>query len=162
MRPSWDEYYLGIAESVSVRADCTRRKAGSIIVLDHHILGQGYNGAPAGEPGCLTAGACPRGRHLKVPYIVSHGWFCLCGRMWPCPEAVQPYASYKEGPGRCIATHSEDNALRKAKRAGLDVTGATFYMVPGAPCDDCSGLIRDAHVARVVWPGGSYHIPPTT
>src|SRR5690606_13137912 len=54
-RPSWDEYFLEIAEAVSARADCSRRKVGAVIVSsDRRIVGTGYNGAPAGQPGCRS------------------------------------------------------------------------------------------------------------
>lgn len=58
-RPDWDTYFLGVAQSISARADCRRRTVGAVIVSqDHRVLSTGYNGAPPGRPGCL-AGACP-------------------------------------------------------------------------------------------------------
>ena len=52
MRPNWDEYFLGIAAAVAQRADCERRQVGAVVIgPDHRIVGTGYNGAPAGQPG---------------------------------------------------------------------------------------------------------------
>lgn len=163
-RPDWDAYYLGIAEAVSKRADCTRRKAGAIIVKDHRIVGQGYNGAPPGAAGCLTDSACPRGRHFPHKVIVATalghhdmheetvcGWD---GKPWPCSDSVQPYASYDTGPGACIALHAEQNAVIRA--SWQDMEGATIYMTPGAPCDGCKKMLAGTMIIRVVWPGGSY------
>lgn len=58
LRPSWDDYFLGIALAVSQRGDCSRRQVGAVIVRDHRIIATGYNGAPAGMVGCI-AGGCP-------------------------------------------------------------------------------------------------------
>ena len=46
MRPSWDEYFMEIAEVVKKRSTCIRRQVGAIIVKDKQILTTGYNGAP--------------------------------------------------------------------------------------------------------------------
>jgi dCMP deaminase len=150
MRPDWDEYYLGIAQAVATRADCTRRQAGSVIVKDHRIVGQGYNGAPPGHPGCLSAGACPRGRHFALGPFDNN--FCKCGNPWPCPEAAAPLSSYDTGPGACIAVHAEANAIIRA--SWTDLPGSTIYMVPGSPCDGCNRLIQAAMIRRAVWPDG--------
>lgn len=127
-RPTWDAYYLGIARAVSARADCTRRKVGAIVVKGDRIVSTGYNGAPAGRPGCLSAGACPRGRMSAAE--------------------VAPGSSYDTGPGACIALHAEQNAIL---RAGLECRGAVLYLTD-PPCDGCARLIEGAGFARVVHP----------
>lgn len=129
-RPSWDDYFLGIARAVAERADCTRRKVGAVVVdPQHRILATGYNGAPAGEPGCLTAGACPRGRESL--------------------QSVSPGSSYDTGPGSCIAVHAEANALLYAD--GWHLRGATLYCTE-EPCGGCARLIAGAGIAHVVTP----------
>ena len=126
-RPSWDAYFLGIAQAVAARADCTRRQVGAVIVDQHHrILSTGYNGAAPGRPGCLTAGACPRG---------------LSG--------VEPGSSYDTGPGSCIAIHAEANALLRAD--GWLLRWATLYCTD-KPCDGCQKLIDGAGISRLVHP----------
>lgn len=46
-RPSWDEYFLRIAETVSSRSDDVFIKHGAVLVDDkNHIIGTGYNGLP--------------------------------------------------------------------------------------------------------------------
>ena len=127
-RPSWDDYFLAIARSVAARADCTRRMVGAVLVDQHHrILATGYNGSPAGAPGCLTDGACPRGQQGL--------------------DAVPPGSSYDTGPASCIAVHAEANALLRAD--GHLARGATLYCTD-EPCDGCRRLIEGAGVARVV------------
>lgn len=51
--PDWDQYFLGIAEAVSARAKCTRRRVGALLVHEHRIIATGYNGAAPGRPDCL-------------------------------------------------------------------------------------------------------------
>lgn len=127
-RPSWDEYYLGIAKAVSARADCTRRKVGAIIVKGDRIVSTGYNGAHAGAPGCLSAGACPRGQ-MSITDVL-------------------PGSSYDTGSGACIALHAEQNAIL---RAGLECRGAILYLTD-QPCDGCRRLIKGSGIAFVIFP----------
>lgn len=132
-RPDWDDYFLGIAEAVSARGDCTRRQVGCVLVGHRHqVISTGYNGAPSGEPGCLTAGACPRGQHSL--------------------DVIPARSQYTDGAGRCIAVHAEDNALRYAGRRVNRI--ATAY-VTCEPCGPCHELLRDAGIDRVVWTEGS-------
>lgn len=160
-RPAWQDYYLGIADSVAVRADCTRRKVGAIVVKDNSIVSTGYNGAPPGEPGCLSDGACPRGRHYRTLYkggdpadgrLPVFGSVCACGVDWPCAMSVSPGSSYDTGAGTCIALHAEQNALI---RAGDRARGATLYCTE-EPCNACMRLVRGAGIDKAVWYGGRW------
>lgn len=162
-RPDWDSYYLGIADSVAVRADCTRRRVGAVVTdpVTRHIIATGYNGSPPGEAGCLTDGACPRGRHYRSLYkggepadgiLPTFGQMCGCGKPWPCSDAVEAGSSYDTGPGACIALHAEQNAL---VRAGTLARGAHLYLTD-EPCDGCWKLIRGAGIVRVKWYNGEY------
>jgi len=130
-RPTWDEYFLGIATAVSARADCTRRKVGAVLVVDRRIAATGYNGAEPGGPSCL-AGECPRG-----------------------DSGVDPGSSYDTGTGACVATHAEANCLLYS--AFDDSRGATLYITTD-PCYGCARLIRSAGVARVVTPAGEFSL----
>lgn len=49
VRPTWDEYFLQIAEVTRTRSPCERLKVGCVLVKDHRIISQGYNGY---LPGC--------------------------------------------------------------------------------------------------------------
>ena len=126
VRPDWDTYFLNIAEVVATRADCTRRQVGCVIVKDRRIVSTGYNGAPAGELGCASSGACPRGRfsHAEVPADTD----------------------YNHVP--CVAVHAEANALIFARDW---LQGATAY-VTERPCGQCAAQLRGAGITRVVTP----------
>jgi dCMP deaminase len=125
-KPSWSDYYLGIAEAASRRSSCERAKVGAVVVTSsNRVASLGYNDSPAGRPGC---GSCPR--RLSG---VAHG------------------SGYDSGPGVCVALHAEANALLFASRR--DCEGGTLY-VTREPCSGCLRLIEGSGLARVVWPGG--------
>lgn len=127
-RPTWDEWGVELAMTVARRADCTRRQVGAVIMTaDHRIVATGYNGAPAGLPGCLTSGACPRGR-----------------------SNVAPGSSYDTGAGACIALHAEQNAVLRA--SWQDMVGSTLY-VTDEPCEGCYRTIIGTPIERFVGPG---------
>ena len=129
-RPTWDEWALGIADAVATRADCTRRKVGAVVMApDHRILATGYNGAPAGKPGCLTDGACARGR---LTY-----------------EQLAADSPYVDTPAPCNALHAEENAILHTPAAQR--AGATIY-ITCAPCPNCLRFLAGSGLARAVWP----------
>lgn len=153
-RPSWDEWGLGIAAAVATRGECTRRRIGAVIINRRtRQIFAGYNGAPPGEPSCLS-GACPRGLHYAVPMWEgddSPGMCFTCEVEWPCSKAVAHDSSYDTGPGACTATHAELGALMDAGRANL--TDDCVMYVSDKPCPACERIIRGV-LKRVVWPGG--------
>ncbi len=65
-RPTKENYYLDIAQTVANRATCLRKKYGAIIVKNDAIVSTGYNGAPRGRANCSTLGMCMRDE-LKIP-----------------------------------------------------------------------------------------------
>lgn len=139
-RPEWDEYFMRIASAVADRADCTRRTASAVVVKNNRIVSTGYNGAPAGNPGCLSAGACPRGQLTT--------------------EELASYTSYDSGPGFCIAVHAEANALLYASREQTE--GATMYtwanLPKTEPCVGCWRLIAGAGITRCVWLENGWYV----
>lgn len=123
-RPSWDDWALGIAEAVATRADCTRAQVGAVLLSrSHRVLSVGYNGLPAGIPGCKTAGNCPRG---QLSY-----------------EQVAADSNY----ANCAATHAERNAIEHADP--YELPGSTLY-VTRKPCPACTTLINACGIEQVV------------
>jgi dCMP deaminase len=53
-RPTWDEYFMGIAFLLAARSTCSRLKVGCVLVTNeeegHRIIAGGYNGFLAGTP----------------------------------------------------------------------------------------------------------------
>ncbi len=76
-RPTWDEYFMGIARQVAERSTCLRASVGAIIVRDKRILTTGYNGAPAGLAHCQEVGCiikddhCIRSLHAEQNAIIQ-------------------------------------------------------------------------------------------
>ncbi len=50
MRPTWDEYFMAMADVAATRSHDAQTKVGCIIVKDNRIIGTGYNGFPPGMP----------------------------------------------------------------------------------------------------------------
>lgn len=96
-RPSWNEYFMTIAELVSKRSTCLRRQVGCILVKDKRILSTGYNGAPSGIPHCEEVG-------------------CL-------RENIPPGERHE----LCRGLHAEQNAIIQAATFGVNITGSTLY-----------------------------------
>lgn len=133
-RPDWDDYYLAMAETASLRADCRRRKVGAIVVKDGGIIGSGYNGTDSGRPGCL-AGACPRG-------LLSY-------------EQQPAFGSYSN----CIARHAERNALWRAEQnVGWRYLYDSVVYVNQEPCQDCQDLCSKKGVVQIVTPTSVYDL----
>ena len=99
-RISKHEYYLKIAEAVSLRGTCLRRKFGAIIVKDDRIVSTGYVGAPRGRINC-----CDRGKCYRMEHNVPSG---------------QRYEL-------CRSTHAEMNAIIQASPEEMKY--ATLYLV---------------------------------
>lgn len=58
-RPSWDRYFLDIAQVVSSRSTCPRLAVGAVLVKDRQILSTGFNGSPPGHSHCEDVGCAP-------------------------------------------------------------------------------------------------------
>ena len=130
-RPTWDNWALGIAAAVAVRADCTRRQVGAVILdSDHRVVATGYNGYPSGKPGCASAGACPRGRKTY--------------------DEIPKDSAYVGTAAPCDALHAEENAVLHAHRS---LEGCWIY-VTHKPCPNCERLLRGTTILGAKWPDG--------
>ena len=121
-RPSWDEYFMQMAELTAQRSTCLRRQVGAIIVKEKHIIATGYNGAPKGLPHCEELGGCLREK-LEIPSGERHEL--------------------------CRALHAEQNAIIQAATLGQSIEGATIY-ITHQPCITCAKMIITAGISRIV------------
>ncbi len=121
-RPSWDEYFMNLADTVAERATCDRGRSGCVIVKDRQILVTGYVGSPRNLPHCDDVG------HLFKKMIHEDG------------RITQ----------HCVRTvHAEQNAITQAARRGIALEGSTLYCRM-TPCRTCAMLIINCGITRVV------------
>ena len=131
-RTSKENYYLDIADSVSERSTCLRRKYGAIIVRTDEIISTGYNGAPRGRPNCTDLGRCTRDE-LHIP----------SGERYEL----------------CRSVHAEANAIISAARR--DTMNGTLYLAgrnaktgeilhDTTSCSMCRRMIINAGIEKVV------------
>ena len=121
-RPTWDEYFMEMAELTANRSTCMRRHVGAVIVKDRHAIATGYNGAPRGIMHCEERGGCIR-QQLNVPSGQRHEL--------------------------CMALHAEQNAIIQAAAMGHGIEGGTIY-ITHQPCAICSKMIINAGISRIV------------
>ncbi len=131
-RVSKENYYLDIAETVSERSTCLRKRYGAIIVKNDVIVSTGYNGAPRGRKNCSDIGFCMR-ENLGIPR----------GERYEL----------------CRSVHSEANAIIAASREQM--LGSTLYLCCTDPktgdvvggtnsCMMCKRMIINAGISKVV------------
>ena len=121
-RPSWDEYFMQMAELAATRSTCLRRNVGAAIVKDRHVIATGYNGAPRQIMHCGERGGCLREK-LNVPSGERHEL--------------------------CMGLHAEQNAIIQAATQGYSIEGGTIY-VTHQPCVICAKMIINAGIRRIV------------
>ena len=120
--PSWDDYFLELADAASRRATCDRGKSGCVIVRDKQVLATGYVGSPAGLPHCDEAG------HQMKKVIQENG----------------------EISEHCVRTvHAEQNAICQAAKRGISIEGATFYQRM-TPCRTCAMMLINCGIKKIV------------
>ena len=120
-RPSWDEYFMEMAELARKRTTCIRRGVGAVIVKNNRVMATGYNGVPKGISHCSETG-CLR-QQMGVPSGQRHE---LC-----------------RGP------HAEQNAILQAACLGQSIEGSTLYCTT-QPCIICTKMLINAGIKRVV------------
>ena len=121
-RPSWDEYFIEMTETVAKRATCDRGRSGCVIVRNNRILTTGYVGSPPGLDHCDDVG------HLMKKVMDDDGQI----------------------RSHCVRTiHAEQNAICQAARHGVSLEGATLYCKM-EPCRVCAMLIISVGIVRVV------------
>lgn len=125
-------YYLDIADAVSERSTCLRKRYGAVIVNNDQIISTGYVGAPRGRQNCSDLGFCIR-NELNVPR----------GERYEL----------------CRSVHAEMNAIINASRDRM--IGATLYLCGRemdtgeyvrntSCCSMCKRVVINSGIERVV------------
>jgi dCMP deaminase len=124
-RPSWEEYFMGIAQLVSRRSTCLRRQVGAVLIKDKNILATGYNGTPSGITHCEVTG-CLR-EQLNIPSGERHEL--------------------------CRGLHAEQNVIVQAAKHGSNIDGSTLFCT-NAPCIICAKMIINSGIKEIVYLDG--------
>jgi len=125
-------YYLDLAEVVSQRGTCMRKRYGAVIVKNDEVVSTGYVGAPRGRANCIDLGFCIR-EQLNVPR----------GERYEL----------------CRSVHAEANAIISASRdrmlgsaiylTGIDLKDNGNYVRNANPCSMCKRMIVNAGIETV-------------
>ncbi|MEW6036106.1 MAG: deaminase [Candidatus Micrarchaeota archaeon] len=121
-RPSWDDYFMGIAKMVAMRSNCVKRKVAAVIVKDKRIISTGYNGTPRGTRNC-SEGGCPR-----------------CNN----------FTESGKGLEECLCSHGEENSIVQAAYHGISIKDSSIYTT-FSPCLLCTKMIINAGIKEVVY-----------
>lgn len=125
-------YYLDLAEIVSQRTTCLRRRYGAVIVKNDEVISTGYVGAPRGRKNCTDLGYCIR-QEMGIPR----------GERYEL----------------CRSVHAEANAIISASRdkmidATLYLTGVEVsdgsYVSKSCCCSMCKRMVINAGIKEVV------------
>jgi dCMP deaminase len=120
-RPSWDDYFMEVADAISKRATCDRGRSGCVIAKDRQVLATGYVGSPSGFPHCDDVGH-------QIKRLIHED---------------------ETATEHCVRTvHAEQNAICQAAKRGISIEGAIVYCRM-TPCRTCAMLLINCGVARV-------------
>lgn len=97
VRPSFDTYFLRLAEVAASRSNCMKSGIGAVIAKEQRVVSTGYNGTPCGLTNC-NQGGCPR-----------------------CNKNI----SQGKELDKCLCLHAEESAIIEAGRPRT--IGATLY-----------------------------------
>jgi len=97
LRPSWDTYFIQLAELAARRSNCMKRRVGCVLVSENRVISTGYNGTPRNTKNCKDGG-CQR---------------------------CNSDARRGEDLEKCLCLHAEENALLEAGRQRAN--GAVLY-----------------------------------
>ena len=124
-RPSWEEYFMSIAQLVSRRSTCLRRQVGAVLVKHKNVLATGYNGTPTGVTHCEVTG-CLR-EQLNIPSGERHEL--------------------------CRGLHAEQNVIVQAAKHGINIDGSTLFCT-NAPCIICAKMIINSGIKEIIYLDG--------
>jgi len=121
-RPSWDDYFMEVANTISKRATCDRGRSGCVIAKDRRLIVTGYVGSPMGFAHCDEAGHEIKRVTHEDGTVTQH-----------CMRTV----------------HAEQNAICQSAKLGVSIDGATIY-TRMTPCRTCTMLLINCGIKRVV------------
>lgn len=127
-----DEYYLQIADAVSIKSKCLKKHYGAIIVKNNEIISTGFNGPARGEDHCAKC--------TKVGSDKDIVEYSSCPAIHAEQNAIIS-ASRQEMLGSVLYL------------SGRDVSGSIDEIglpIAARPCEICIRLIKNAGIEKVI------------
>ncbi|KAI3403232.1 DCD1 [Candida oxycetoniae] len=121
LRPTWDSYFMRLADLAALRSNCMKRRVGCVIVRQNRVIATGYNGTPRHLLNC-NEGGCSR-----------------------CNNGHGSGASLST----CLCLHAEENALLEAGRDRIRDESVLYCNT--CPCLTCSIKIVQSGIREVVY-----------
>lgn len=121
LRPTWDLYFMRLADLAALRSNCMKRRVGCVIVKQARVIATGYNGTPRHLTNC-NQGGCPR-----------------------CNSSQGSGTSLST----CLCLHAEENALLEAGRDRIGNESILYCNT--CPCLTCSIKIVQSGIKEVVY-----------
>lgn len=135
VRPSWDQYFMDIAQMVAKRSNCLSRQVAAVIVKDKRIISTGYNGTPRNTKNCNEGG---------------------CARCWARSQGTLAAGTQLD---ECTCSHGEENAIVQASYHGVAISDSTLYTT-FSPCLMCAKMSINAGIKEIVY-GAEYPLNET-
>lgn len=101
-RPSWNDFFMNVATSISSRSTCDRLHVGCVLVKENRMIAQGYNGSIAGHDHCDDVGHLMYENGCKRTIHAEQNAIAMCARMgissegatayvtdYPCPDCMK-------------------------------------------------------------------------
>src|SRR3989338_7638046 len=130
-RPTFEELFMYNAYVISSRGTCERRKIGSVLAKDNHMISEGYNGQIPGSPLC---------KDIESP--LGDGKKGGLRNVYNVPSG--------ERHELCWAVHAEKNAILQAAKHGIVPKDTTIYTT-ASPCSICAKDLITAGVAEIIY-----------
>jgi len=136
-RPSWQETFMTMAETVARRSTCSKMKTGALLVRDNRVISMGYNGTIPGAKHCCdywtsvyTNGYASR---MSSKEFLENVF----------PQAHHDWATVNE-------IHGEQNAILYAAKQGISTENTEMYSLY-SPCINCAKVIITAGIKKVYY-----------
>ena len=127
-----DEYYLQIADAVSIKSKCLKKHYGAIIVKNNELISTGFNGPARGEAHCTKC--------TKVGSDKDVVEYSSC----PAIHAEQ---------NAIISASRQEMLGSTLYLSGRDVSGSIDEIglpIVARPCEICLRLIKNAGIEKVI------------
>lgn len=144
--PNFDELYMHLAVSMSLRSSCLKRQVGAVIIKNNeHIISGGNNDVPKGETDCryYNSKRCNRDAELEEFYESIE-------KLTNCNDVKDKISIPGKLLDLCRAVHAEEEAILQAAKLGVSINGTTLYTSTD-PCLLCCKDIINSGIKEIVY-----------